>query len=114
MVPRFQKCKKKNVEIFLQNVSRFWDFGALFIVKQRFLNLTFLKKGWLGFTHIRSTCGPDLPRARHTLRVDAPFRQGLPQKKVRCASAYDAISPSGSGAYATRDHRAVTETQEGQ
>ena len=55
------------------------------IVKQRFLKQTFLKKGWLGFAHIRSTCGPDLPRARHTLRFDGQFRQGLPRKKVRCA-----------------------------
>ena len=47
---------------------------------------TFLKRGWLGFAHIRSTCGPDLPRASHALRMDAHFRQGLPRKKVRCAA----------------------------
>ena len=48
--------------------------------------LTFLKRGWLGFAHIRSTCGPDLPRARHALRFDGHFRQGLPRRKVRCAA----------------------------
>ena len=41
--------------------------------------------GWLGFAHIRSTCGPDLPWARHALRFDVYFRQGLPRRKVRCA-----------------------------
>ena len=87
MVPRFQNWKKKYFEIFFQIFSRFWNFGALFIVKQRFLKQTFLKKGWLGFAHIRSTCGPDLPRARHALRFDAPFCQGLPRKKVWCVGA---------------------------
>ena len=50
--------------------------------------LTFLKRGSLEFAHIRSTCGPDLPRARHALRFDVQFRQGLPRKKVRCAGAH--------------------------
>ena len=52
---------------------------------------TFLKRGWLGFAHIRSTCGPDLPRASHALRMDAHFRQGLPRKKVRCAYGFHCI-----------------------
>ena len=85
MVPRFQNWKNKNCVNFSQIFSRFWNFGAFFIVKQRFLEQTFLKRGWLGFAHIRSTCGPDLPRARHALRFDAYFRQGLPRRKVRCA-----------------------------
>ena len=33
------------------------------------------------FAHIRSTCGPDLPRALHALRFDVQFGQGLPRKK---------------------------------
>ena len=82
MVPRFQKWKKKKFVNFFQIFSRFWNFGALFIVKQWFLKQTFLKKGSLEFAHIRSTCGSDLPRARHALRFDAQFRQGLPRKKV--------------------------------
>ena len=69
--------EEKKIPNFFQIFSRFWNFRALFIVKQRFLKWTFLKKGWLGFAHIRSTCGPDLPRA---------FGQGLPRKKVRCVS----------------------------
>ena len=48
---------------------------------------TFLKRGWLEIAHIRSTCGPDLPRASRALRMDAYFCQGLPQKKERCAHA---------------------------
>ena len=32
---------------------------------------TFLKRGWLEIAHIRSTCGPDLPRASRALRMDA-------------------------------------------
>ena len=48
---------------------------------------TFLKSGWLGFAHIRSECGPDLPGASRELRMDAHFCQGLPRKKVRCADA---------------------------
>ena len=88
MVPRFQKWKKKSFVNFFQIFSRFWNFGAFFIVKQRFLEQTFLKSGWLEIAHIRSTCGPDLPRASRELRMDAHFRQGLPRKKVRCALGY--------------------------
>ena len=87
MVPRFQKWTKKYFEKNFQNFSRFWNFGALFIVKQRFLKQTFLKRGSLEFAHICSTCGPHLPRAGHALRFDAYFCQGLPRKKVRCAYA---------------------------
>ena len=83
MVPRFQKCKKFFFQIFnfFSNFSRFWNFRALFIVKQRFLKWTFLKKGWLGFAHIRSTCGPDLPLARHALRFDAYFCHRVTSEK---------------------------------
>ena len=87
MVPRFQNWKKKYFEIFFQIFSRFWNFGALFIVKQRFLKQIFLKKGWLGFAHIRSTCGPDLPRAATHSDLMTHFVEGLPRKKVRCVSA---------------------------
>ena len=52
MVPRFQNWKKKYFEIFFQIFSRFWNFGVLFIVKQRFLKQTFLIKGWLEVAHI--------------------------------------------------------------
>ena len=45
------------------------------------------------FAHIRSTCGPDLPRACHALRFDAYFCQGLPRKKVRCAAEDKQASP---------------------
>ena len=62
------------------------------------------------FAHIRSTCGPDLPRARHALRFDGQFRQGLPRKKVRCAAANNTpfsqtncSSQSGSGNGLGRD-----------
>ena len=56
--------------------------------------LTFLKRGWLEIAHIRSTCGPDLPRASRALRMDAPFRQGLPRKKLRCAYVESPLSIS--------------------
>ena len=72
-------------KFFCNFFSRFWNFGAFFIVKQRFLQQTFLKRGWLGFAHIHSTGAPDLPRASRALRMDAHFRQGLPWKKVQCA-----------------------------
>ena len=81
MVPRFQKWKKKYFEKNFQIFSSFWNFGALFIAKQQFLKQTFLKKGWLGFAHIRSTCGPDLPRARHALRFDVYFRHRVTSEK---------------------------------
>ena len=68
--------EEKKIVNFFQIFPRFWNFGALF-----------LKKGSLEFAHICSTCGPDLPRARHALRFGVYFRQGLPRKKVRCAAA---------------------------
>ena len=80
---------------FFQFFSRFWNFGAFFIVKQRFLEQTFLKSGWLEIAHIRSTCGPDLPRASRALRMDAHFRQGLPRKKVRCADGAETETAKG-------------------
>ena len=50
---------------------------------------TFLKRGWLEIAHIRSTCGPDLPRARHALRFDGQFRQRVAsEKSTVCVWSY--------------------------
>ena len=76
------------------NNGRFFLYGVKMSLLVIFLTsysnqtrfLTFLRRGWLGFAHIRSTFGPDLPRASRTLRMDAHFRQGLPRKKVRRAT----------------------------
>ena len=63
-----------NFELFFLIFSRFWNFGALFIVKQHFLKQSFLKKGSLEFAHICSTCGQDLSRASRALGIDVQFR----------------------------------------
>ena len=78
-----RKYAKKNLKFF-PSLTFTKDFvWSTFYSKTRVFP-TFLKRGSLEFAHIRSTCGPDLPRARHALRFDAYFRQGLPWKKVRC------------------------------
>ena len=61
--------EKKNCKFF-PNFPQILEFSS-----------AFLKKGSLEFAHICSTCGPDLPRARHTLRFDAPFRQRVTSEK---------------------------------
>ena len=65
--------------------SKFFpNFGILerFYSKTAVFETNFSQKGL-----IRSTCGPDFPRASRALRMDAYFCQGLPQKKERCAHA---------------------------
>ena len=102
----WKNWKKLTKKIFFQ----FWNLGTIIwenMLKKNFPSQTFtedfvwsafysktrvfptfLKRGWLEIAHIRSTCGPDLPRASRALRMDAWFRQGLPRKKVRCASVH--------------------------
>ena len=79
--------QEKNVEIFFQNVSRFWNFGALFIVKQHFFKQTFLQKGSLELAHIRSGYSPDLSWLYPALGIDVQFQRHISWKTVRCVSA---------------------------
>ena len=84
-----RKYAKKNLKFFPSLTFSEDLVWSAFYSKTRVFP-TFLKSGWLEIAHIRSTCGPDLPRAFCALRMDAHFRQGLPRKKVRCAyTAHD-------------------------
>ena len=78
-----RKYAKKNLKFF-PSLTFTEDFVWSAFYNKTWVFPTFLKRGWLEITHIRSTCGPDLPRASRAFRMDAPFRQGLPRKKVRC------------------------------
>ena len=87
MVPRFQISKKKKLEIFFQNFSRFWNFGALFKVKQLFFKQTSLKNTLLEFAHIHSTYSPDLSRLYPMLGIDVQFWWHILKKSTVCGSA---------------------------
>ena len=64
------KYAKKNLKFF-PSLSFSEDLvWSAFYSKTRVFP-TFLKRGWLEIAHICSTCGPDLPRASHALRMDA-------------------------------------------
>ena len=66
------------------------------IVKQRFLKQTFLKKGWLGFAHIRSTCGTDLPETATRSDLMANFLKGYLGKKYGVHPTPSAVLPYAS------------------
>ena len=86
-----RKYAKKNLKFF-PSLSFSEDLvWSAFYSKTRVFP-TFLKRGSLEFAHIRSTCGPDLPRARHTLRFDVYFRHRVTSEKSTVCARHNATA----------------------